>query len=186
MDISKITNTINNLSTKDQQKITNLINKLANKSNQQVEPSTTIEESTGKHDRSVRRPPITQVTKISQQGTPVQKIIKHQDRETHKSRATTGTVDITIPIDAENRPNLFIDKAKELLGPQGLNAFKNDTKIDKLLSGQNEPSPRGVRQELIEAQCNYCGNVYEVSVKLVRQDEDGVRFVCDKCQKKRQ
>lgn len=187
MDISKITSVINNLSPRDQQKITNLVTKLANKSEQKIEQSETVEESSGKHDRSVRRPPATQVNKISEQGTPIQKIVNRappQKMVTHKSRATVGTVDTTIPIDAQNRPNLFIDKAAQLLGSQGLQGFKKDSKIDKLLIGENQLTPRGTRQEIVEAQCNSCGNVYEVSVKLITQDEDGIRFICDRCQKK--
>ena len=178
-----IVNNFKNLTPKDQKKVTNLIQKLSNKTDYQSE------NTSGKQDRSVRRPPMTQIKKVSQQGTPGQKIGRESKvdqrsvMQPHKTHAQVGTVDITIPIDAVDRPNLFVEQAEKLIGKQGLNAHKSDVKIDQKLSGKNNVTSRGDRSELVDAKCRSCGTVWEVSHKLVQRDEDGIRFVCDNCQR---
>lgn len=77
----------------------------------------------------------------------------------------------------KNRPNLFIERGFSTL-------HKEDSKIDKKLSGRNKPVERGVRNSSVEVECRDCGTTYEVREDLVFVDDDGSRWVCDKCLRK--
>ena len=193
MDLSNnIPPEFQNLNIRDQQKVANLIKKLYNKTAQEISPEISTEntkdteDTEGKHDRSVRRPPISQVNKLSEQNTPRQKktkIKKELQRTTgedkpNKQKSIVGTVDITIPINAENRPNFFINNGFRDL-------HKADSKIDQKLWGKNEITERSTRHEIVEVECSECGKVCQVSTKLVYQDEDGLHFTCNRCQKRR-
>lgn len=173
-----------NLSDKDRQKVANLIDKLANKANRSTQ-ETTSDIVTGGKERNVRRPPASQVKQVSQQGTHNQKrsrVDQHQKAQSppvRKSQIVYGTVDPSLAIDTPNRPNFFINNGFAEL-------HQEDIKIDQKLKGNNAPVDRGVRNELIDVRCNHCGRDYTVSVKLVQRDVDGIRFMCDKCQRGRQ
>ena len=188
-----------NLPSKDKQKVTNLINKLygkrehQDKKNQQdiqifQTEDLNIEElsmddygKAGKQDRAVRRPPTTQIKQVSEQGTYLQKKPNQLPPAVNKTRATIGTVDTNLAIDSANRPNLFVDNAKKIIGGRGLNAHKQDTDIDRKLHGDNDLAERGERQSLVNIACNRCGRSYTVSNKLVFNSGDGVRYTCDSC-----
>jgi hypothetical protein len=77
----------------------------------------------------------------------------------------------------KRRPNLFLQsKLKD--------AHKDDTKIDKKLNAGRQPVERGVRSDLVEVDCEDCGNTYIVSETLVYTDDDGSHYHCG-CNKKR-
>ena len=63
------------------------------------------------------------------------------------------------------------------------NAYKADTKIDKLLRGNNEPIERRPRVEYIEAQCCRCKQWFEnvLPSQLFGDAELGSTFICDAC-----
>lgn len=75
-----------------------------------------------------------------------------------------------------NRPNNFLKSADAKL-------FKKDSRIDKKLSGDVEPTPRRTNANLVEAECISCGDVYEVSTKeILRDAETGeARWKCNNC-----
>lgn len=172
-----------NLSQKDQQKVQNLINKLANKAGRE---ESNREEATGKQDRIIRRPPASQVKKVSQQGTPAQKIGRKPKVNQQPLHTALGTVDVNRAINAPGRPNFFEEQPTLVIGSKGWNAHKNDTVIDQKLSGSNDITNRGERQALVEVSCNHCGQLWEVSPKLVHSAPDGIRFICEQCQRRRQ
>jgi len=61
--------------------------------------------------------------------------------------------------------------------------FKNDTVIDKKLSGNNQITPRRTDAELWEVCCQKCGRAHIVSPSTVMIDPDdgSVLFTCDSC-----
>ncbi len=66
------------------------------------------------------------------------------------------------------------------------NRHKQDTKLQKLLSGDNEITERRDPLELASAFCTECEYVFEdVHPSLVANDENGAYFVCDDCQMSR-
>lgn len=76
------------------------------------------------------------------------------------------------PFTAKKRPNLFL-KSKFA------NAHKDDTLIDKKLATGRQPTERGVRNELVEVDCNDCGKSYIVNEELVFIDpEEGPIYHC--------
>jgi len=91
-----------------------------------------------------------------------------------------GTQARTEPFTAiKKRPNLFL-KSKFA------NAHKNDTLIDKLLSKNRQPTERGVRNDLVEVECNICKKSYVINEDLVFIDpEEGPKYKCDKCANKK-
>jgi hypothetical protein len=78
------------------------------------------------------------------------------------------------PVD--NRPNDFLKMAEAKM-------FKNDTIIDKKLSGKNVPVPRRLETELWDVDCQKCGRSSIVSPSMVMQDPDTheILFTCDDC-----
>ena len=136
--------------------------------------------SVGKQDRAVRRPPITQVQKIPSQslpeGTPFRgRQADKQKSNNHIYNPQKATARI-LPFDTNaERPNLFVENNLHKL-------HRKDVLIDKKLSGNNDITPRNTRSDLVTVKCNMCGNMYEVSNKLVYRSDEGIRFVCDKCQ----
>lgn len=155
------------------------------------------QDAQGKQDRSVRLPPASQIKRVPQQGTPSQKRNKQtkqtgrpknksrlnlhkkaQQSEPREPQISYGTVDPSLPMNAPHRPNMFIDNGFAAM-------HQKDSEIDHKLSGANQITPRGTRQEVIEIECRSCGNVDMVSMKMVQHDQDGVRFICDHCQKNR-
>jgi hypothetical protein len=90
-----------------------------------------------------------------------------------------------------DRPNKFLGEGLEDLPPDQQvfwktikKKHKDDVAIDKKLSGKNEITPRSPTR-LIEAECNECQYIWEVSPSLVYHDEEGMRFICEECQQKR-
>lgn len=183
----ELSDRLQHLNAKNQQKILNLLSKLENKEtlNEQTE---SIEPTEGKQDRSVRRPPITQVQKISEQGTPSQKTgqigriskknkkVNRQSQVKHgqpgKKQARLEPISIT-----EDRPNLFLEQ-----GFAGLH--QKDIKIDQKLTGNNPVTQRNTRNDLIEIECDRCGDLWRVSTKMIYRDDEGLHFICDDCQKR--
>ena len=192
----------NNLSERSQQKIQNLINKLSTKEQSQTSgesigestEKSTGEESTGRQEKNVRRPPMTQIKKIppvNQKITQKTRRKKGVKKQTVKRRgekkgldgapAMVQSLNIT-----DDRPNLFLgnEGKKWIREVANAQATKNDVKIDQQLSGNNETAPR-TRQDRIEAECVMCGNVWEVSHKLIHVQDGEARFTCDDCQGRR-
>ena len=75
-----------------------------------------------------------------------------------------------------NRPNLFLKWAEAKM-------FKQDSAIDKKLSGNNQAVPRRPTIEMAEVECCECGKPYVVSESLLNFDPDdgSVRYTCDSC-----
>jgi len=55
---------------------------------------------------------------------------------------------------------------------------KSDSKVDKLLWGDNKPSARRQESGLVEARCRVCGKTEKVNGALA---ELGERYKCNKC-----
>ena len=58
------------------------------------------------------------------------------------------------------------------------NMHRQDSKIDKLLWGETQPTDRGRSSGLIQVRCRVCGKNEEVSSSLVDNPE---RHKCNKC-----
>jgi hypothetical protein len=63
------------------------------------------------------------------------------------------------------------------------NAEKKDTKIDKALWTDREPSERPDEFQFAEVQCKVCGMFFDVNPGLVVVDADtgGANFTCNNC-----
>jgi hypothetical protein len=61
------------------------------------------------------------------------------------------------------------------------NTVNDDREADQRLSGNNQVSRRGLRQSIVEAECQKCGDFYEISSKLAVNDGEGYKFTCDRC-----
>ena len=63
------------------------------------------------------------------------------------------------------------------------NSHKEDAKIDKLLWGERQPTPRPEKYEDVEVQCNKCDLWYDINPSLVYTDPDThkIIFTCDNC-----
>ena len=184
MDLSQ---RLQNLNVKSQQKILNLLSKLENKQELPETQEGGLESTEGKQDRSIRRPPITQVQHIADQDKSQQPIgrIKKKKKSTNQPRenkyqkqhkkvaARKKALDLT-----GNRKNLFVERGFA-------NLHKDDIEIDKKLSGHNKPLQRNIRNNSIEVECKHCGDLWKVPSKTVFHDEEGIQFVCDDCQTKR-
>jgi len=57
---------------------------------------------------------------------------------------------------------------------------KTDTKIDKKLIGENEPTPR-TKTRLVSVKCRVCDKVCKISPKLVYREDGELVYTCDKC-----
>lgn len=57
---------------------------------------------------------------------------------------------------------------------------KKDTKIDKKLIGENEPTPR-TKTRLVSVKCRVCDKVCKISPKLVYREDGELVYTCDKC-----
>ena len=55
---------------------------------------------------------------------------------------------------------------------------KSDSKVDKLLWGDNKPSARRQDSGLVDARCRICGKTEQVNGALA---EIGERYKCNKC-----
>ena len=58
------------------------------------------------------------------------------------------------------------------------NMHKQDSKIDKLLWGDAQPTDRGRTLSLVQVRCRVCGKNEEISSSLVDSTE---RYKCNKC-----
>lgn len=73
------------------------------------------------------------------------------------------------------RHNKFLDMQESKM-------HKGDRKTDKLLSGNNSPTPRMGTANLIEAECRGCGYIFDVHPSVVFNDPDiGPVFECNDC-----
>jgi len=81
-----------------------------------------------------------------------------------------------LPIYIGPRPNKFLE--------MGLNnRHKQDTILQKKLSGDNQITERRSEIEFISAFCTECEYIFEdVNPNLVARDAEGAYFVCDDCQ----
>ena len=75
-----------------------------------------------------------------------------------------------------NRPNTFLQTAEASM-------FKNDSALDKKLSGKNIPVPRRSTAELWEVDCQVCHRPTIVSPSMVMIDPDdgSAKYTCDSC-----
>jgi hypothetical protein len=76
----------------------------------------------------------------------------------------------------DNRPNLFLKSGIQ-------NSFKQDSLIDKKLSGNVKPVPRRSTAVMYEVACNVCGKIEIVSPNMIMEDEDTkeIKYTCDGC-----
>ena len=96
------------------------------------------------------------------------RIKKLQPRK-HGDKGSPGRVE---PFQAvKNRPNLF-------LRSKLFNAHKNDTEIDKKLNAGRKPTERGERNNLVEVECDDCGETFIVNESLIYGDEEGTHYKC--------
>jgi hypothetical protein len=96
-----------------------------------------------------------------------------------RKRGSGGTASSPKALEIKNRPNLF-EKMMEF------NQFKADSKIDKKLWKGIQPTPRGGRSTLVEAECEDCEGDFEVSPnELTKSEDDNGRvkysYVCNDC-----
>ena len=95
--------------------------------------------------------------------------IKRLQPRKHGDKGSPGRVE---PFQAvKNRPNLFL-KSKLF------NAHKNDTEIDKKLNAGRKPTERGERNNLVEVECDDCGETFIVNESLIYGDEEGTHYKC--------
>lgn len=106
---------------------------------------------------------------------------RKQVRTSPRGGKSKGTMARTEPVAiGTNRENRFLTDPARF-------AEKADAKIDKLLAGANyQPKPRKEAPNLIEVDCNRCGDTWAVPPSQVYRDDEGVRFVCEVCTRKRE
>lgn len=80
------------------------------------------------------------------------------------------------PIEYGERENEFLTMT-DGRGRKIMNSHVKDKKVDKILLGDLEASPRSRPSDIIEAECDVCGEIFSVSSKLVHEG----RFVCNDC-----
>ena len=100
-------------------------------------------------------------------------IVEHRremsgDNKKRKKLATTQ------PITKHTEPNKFFTLGFDKL-------HKNDTKIDKKLIGDNQPTSRRPPPQYINVKCNRCGRICSILPNEAYVDDDGIQYVCDKC-----
>jgi len=71
----------------------------------------------------------------------------------------------------KTKPNRFDEMSER-------DMHKSDSKVDKLLWGDNKPSARRQESGLVEARCRVCGKTEKVNGALA---ELGERYKCNKC-----
>jgi len=71
----------------------------------------------------------------------------------------------------ESKPNRFDEMAERSM-------HKSDSKVDKLLWGDNKPSARRQDSGLVNVKCRVCGKTEQVNGALA---EIGERYKCNKC-----
>lgn len=76
------------------------------------------------------------------------------------------------------RQNMFIGSKFEGLA-------KSDIEVDRKLSGGNRVTDRGDRNNIVEAMCSECEYYFDVPFSLVYKDDEGYKFKCDECSRKR-
>lgn len=118
--------------------------------------------------------PRTRAKRIAKRGT---------TGDVRRGRGKSKTQAVWQPLVIKDRPNLF-DKMAER------NQFKSDTKIDKKLWKGKQPSPRGGRVTLVEAECDECSGIFDVSPNEIKEveEEDGSKrdsYVCNGCLRSR-
>lgn len=91
--------------------------------------------------------------------------LQYEDEEPVKPKAKRSAKK------TESKPNRF-DAMSER------DMHKSDTKVDKLLWGDNKPSARRQDSGLVDARCRVCGKTEKVNGALA---EVGDRYKCNKC-----
>lgn len=168
------------LTNEDKQKVIAFIKNLRNeKKEDEVEPEekTSSEDGLGKKNRKVRRPPASQVKQVPNQTSQMQRINRTKDMHIIAPQKKTSN-EIKERTKENQNKNLFVQRGFSDL-------HKGDTKVDQKLSGNNQISERNTRKATINVPCNICGKTKSVSPKLVYKDDEGIRFICDKCQRRR-
>lgn len=94
-----------------------------------------------------------------------------------KGRRRKGVAARTESIQVSSNP-----KDNKFLKMKERNSAKNDTRIDKLLWGQNEPEARPDKFEFVEARCKGCKQYFDVNPALVFVGPRGQpSFTCNDC-----
>jgi len=103
-------------------------------------------------------------------------LTKHREnRSRGKGSGRSSTPARTEPVNTSTvRENLFFKQGWN-------NTVNDDREADQRLSGNNQVSRRGLRQSIVEAECQKCGDFYEISSKLAVNDGEGYKFTCDRC-----
>jgi hypothetical protein len=141
-----------------------------------VEPAQQIEETSVEEIEVFKKPRLKKLPKIeeSQDDEDVEETShpKKRGRPPKKEKKGKG---IAARREAfrrtKNRPNLFLTMPE-------FNQFKNDTKTDKKLWGENKPVTRKSEANLVEIECAECGRILVISPSLIADPE---YYVCDKC-----
>lgn len=96
-----------------------------------------------------------------------------------KGRRDKGAAAIPSAMDLSgNRPNKFLDMGLD-------NKFKQDTELQKKLTGDFEFIERRESIKLLEATCSQCEYIYsDVHPSEVVKDGGTLYFVCDDCQRR--
>ena len=96
-----------------------------------------------------------------------------------RGRTNRGIPTTTQSIAIGPRKNLFMSRGLDKL-------HKEDSKVDKKLSGKNEVTERGSRHNLVQVECTECGSMETVNINVVYKDPEGnISFLCNKCSNKR-
>lgn len=179
LNINQIKETIKNL---DKETVLKLVEILAGLSKKPIKkPKTKTKPTTKKRGR----PPKKKIKEVeteeniiidedesAQEVAPRRRKPKALNKTRSGDKGSPGYIEKFKPI--KNRPNLFFEKGFDKL-------HKEDTIIDKKLNKNRKPVERGERNNLIDVECRECGKEDTVREDLVYSDEDGVRWVCDRC-----
>lgn len=83
-----------------------------------------------------------------------------------------------------SREQVKLDGTNHFIGSEFENMHRRDVETDRKLAGQNTLEPRNAKRT-VTIECEDCEYEFEVPPDNVIQDDEGARYVCDECAKKR-
>ena len=166
----EVLNDLTSLDKEDLQRVQRLINKLLGKKDNK--PKRSRKKVRSKESKQPeQQPEQNQAPQITKRVKKRSKRKKEKYEQDERRGCRTESMNMS-----GDRPNTFLDMGFEKM-------HKKDVRIDKLLSGDNQVTPRG-RVSLIKVDCQICGNEYDVPPSVVYQEGGDLIFTCDKCQRK--
>lgn len=167
---------LDNLSKEDLKKIVGLISDLTNKSDIVIEEPV-LKKTKRKRVRKKKKSKTVSSNSVPKLNTRNSKRIKKGVKRLGSQEGSPARIE---PFDTSgNRPNLFLEKGMYTWDK----GRKQDIEIDKKLSGSNELTPRNIRQDMVEVECQVCQQYFVVNQTLVYQDREKVHFTCNSCQR---